>query len=130
MRLRTLLWHWALVIAVLVVAMMLRYRLIEPAGIGFLCDPGSGPWWCGVRRMLVLSFSSQLLGYFALLMGVLALFTRSRGAALAAVAVGVAGLVLYCWEASAVGFLLGLLTLVRHQTRDFGQQDSSPQQHA
>ena len=124
-------WPWLAVLAAFAAAALLRYLLIEVYAIAFLCDAAVGaPWWCALRRVVVLSFNTQALGYFSLLTGVLAVVTRSRIAALAALQAGAAGLILYCWESSAVGFVLGGLTLLRVQACAWRPQDGSGQQCA
>ena len=66
-----------------------------------------------MRHALVVSFQWGLWGGAALVLGMLALVNRSRGAAAAAMIVGAAALTLYNPEAGAAGFLLGLLGAVR-----------------
>ena len=119
-----------IVAAVLAAALLARYAWIEPAHIGYLCNAADGPWWCAPRRALVLSFTSNGLGYASLILGALALCSQRRGIALLAVCFGVSGLVLYCYEFAAVGLLLGVLTLARAQTPgvDLGQPDGQSEQ--
>jgi hypothetical protein len=121
-----------IVAIVLAAALALRYGWIEPAAIGYTCDGGQGPWWCMIRRALVLSFTSNGLGYASLILGVLALASHRSGIALTAVCLGVSGLVLYCYEFSAVGLILGVLSLARGKAPcvELGQPDRGGEQQA
>lgn len=108
-------------------AALLRYQMVQPAAIAHLCDAGGGPWWCTLRSLVIATFSTYGIGYAALIAAAIALWRRSAGAALAAAALGIAGLVLYCYEAGAVAFLVGLLVLARAaagQQRRGGEQEA------
>ncbi len=98
-------------------ALFARHRMIEPADIGHLCDSGQGPWWCGLRLAIIMSFARGWLGWFVLGTGIAATVLRWRWLAAAAAVAGVAGLVLYQFVFSATGLLLGLLVLVRPAQR-------------
>lgn len=104
---------WSAIAAVGLLAAAARYGLVEPAAVAHLCDGGSGPWWCGLRRAVIATFSGYGLGYGALGTGALAVALPRPWIAWTAAALGLAGLILYCFEASAVGFLLGALVLAR-----------------
>jgi hypothetical protein len=118
---------WIAIVAAAAAASALRLTVVEPAAIAHLCDAGDGPWWCVPRRALVLTFASNGLGYASLAAGLIATATRGIRMALAAALVGAAGLVLYCYEPSAVGLVLGTLVLARTQRR---QQDGRGEQQA
>ena len=98
-------------------AMFARHRMIEPSDIGHLCDSGQGPWWCGLRLAIIMSFARGWLGWFVLGTGIAATALRWRWLAVCAAVAGVAGLVLYQFVFSAAGLLLGLLVLVRPARR-------------
>lgn len=121
-----------IVAAVLAAALLARYAWIEPAHIGYLCNASNGPWWCTLRRALILSFAFNGLGYASLILGVLALIVRWRSIALLALCFGVSGVVLYCYEFAAVGLLLGVLTLARAEMPgiELGQPDGGGEQQA
>ena len=95
-------------------ALALRFTVVEPREVGFACQAVVPPWWCGARKALVLTFQTGALGWLAVLAGALGLINRSRGAALAAMIVGVVALTLYNPETGAIGVLLGLLGAVRN----------------
>lgn len=101
------------VLAALAAALALRFYAVEPRALGFACQAALPPWWCGARHVLIESFQWSVWGGVALALGVLGLAHRSRGAALAAMIVGIAALTLYNPETGAAGFLLGLLKIVR-----------------
>lgn len=121
---------WLGTVLVMALAMAARHGLIEPANIAHLCDSGAGPWWCAVRRGVILAFAYHVLGYTALAAGILATVSRSTAAAVMAALCGGAGLVLYEFEYSAVGFLLGTLVLARNQTAPSRQQDGGRERQA
>ncbi|HKO87150.1 MAG TPA: hypothetical protein VJU83_01385 [Burkholderiales bacterium] len=104
---------WTPALAALLLALVARYAFIQPAPIGALCASAMTPWWCGLRQALIMTFATQGLGFAALILGVLAVFSRSRRVSLLGVCVGLFGLVLYCYEMSAVGLTLSVLTLAR-----------------
>jgi hypothetical protein len=104
-------WIWPT--AALAATAMLRYAVIEPAHIGQICAAGAAPWWCAPRDVLIGVFASGALGLAALAVSVVATFNRSSSWALVAVCLGIAGLVLYAFEASAVACLLGAMVLAR-----------------
>lgn len=103
--------------------------LVEPADIAHLCDGGTGPWWCRVRAAVIMTFAHHALGYTALFLGVLATLIRVRAVALAAAMTGMAGLLLYEFEYSAVALLLGLLVLARRLTPAGAPQRDSGGKH-
>jgi hypothetical protein len=107
------LWPTLAVVLALGAALALRFYVVEPRGIGFACQAATPPWWCDVRLVLVLTFQWGVLGGLALVLGVLGFINRSRGAAVAAMVVGVMALTLYNPETGAAGFLLGMLHAAR-----------------
>lgn len=94
-------------------AVLLRYGLVEPRTMGFQCVPDGGPWWCVLRKALVVSFTTKSLGWASVLSGTAALFLGWRGAAGLALLTGGLGLVLYNTGLASVGFLFGLIAAVR-----------------
>jgi hypothetical protein len=110
-----------------IAAAALRLLVVEPEATAHLCSAPGAPSWCTARAAAIAAFGSGALAAAAVLAGVVATVTRRAGAALAAVALGVAGLVLYSIEAGAVGLLLGLLALARpreRQARGGGEQEA------
>ncbi|MBL8670120.1 MAG: hypothetical protein JNK11_05670 [Alphaproteobacteria bacterium] len=95
----------------------IRFAAVEPSWIGFLCDPGTGPWWCAPRRALIWGFHEGLLGLpaLALALGALACGpSRARAAlGLGALCLGGFGLVLYNTGVAAVAVILALLSAAR-----------------
>jgi hypothetical protein len=102
-----------LVLLTLAAAMALRYRVIEPSAVGLVCDPGTGPWWCGARAAVIVLFGSGLIGLASVVTGVLAHVLDRRWLATVALVAGSAGLVLYNADMAAAGFVVGLLRAVR-----------------
>ncbi|RPH66041.1 MAG: hypothetical protein EHM83_04925 [Burkholderiales bacterium] len=97
----------------LVLALVARHAVVEPADIAHACDPAPWAGWCAGRTLLVYSFATQGIGWLALAAGTLATLLRRRRTAQLALVAGTAGLVLYSFEPSAFGALLGLMVLVR-----------------
>ena len=106
---------WFTLALVAVAAAALRYGMIEPPAVANLCTANGGPAWCAWRQWAVLGFLSYGYGYAALTAAFIALFWRHRLAAWLSAALGVAALVLYCFEAGAFALLVGALRLLRAQ---------------
>jgi hypothetical protein len=119
---------WLFILAALGLSLWVRFELIEQNELGFFCDGGGRTFQCHIRWFIVRSFNTYGLGYFGLFLGLLATVTRSGFMGFLAGIVGMAGLVLYTWDYSAVGFLLGVLTLARAQLNDYRYQHGTGQQ--
>ncbi|MGE0800529.1 MAG: hypothetical protein AB7G13_08995 [Lautropia sp.] len=100
-------------LAALAIAIAIRMLVIQPAAVGQACDVAPWDGWCAARTALVLSFRYQEFGWFALAVGVLATWLRRRWLGHAALALGLAGLVLYSYEPAVVAALLGALVVAR-----------------
>jgi hypothetical protein len=97
----------------LVAALALRFFAIEPSHLGHLCDPAPWSGWCAARTALIMAFRFQEIGWAALVVGVVATFVRRAWLGQLALALGLAGLVLYSYEPAVIGALLGVLVLLR-----------------
>jgi hypothetical protein len=106
---------WAIIVAVALVAGLLRYGFIEPSDLGHACDAKDGPWWCAPRNVIVQGFLSYGYGYAAVLAALVAVFWRNTFSAVLAASLGVVALQLYCYEGGALALLIGSLRLVRVQ---------------
>jgi len=119
---------------VLAAALAARYLWIEPFEYGEFCRANEATLACRLRAALIASFAFNGIGYAALLVGALSLFIRRFGLALAGACLGVAGLVLYCYDYAAIGFLLSVLTLARvtapARGDEFGQQHGEREDYA
>ncbi len=102
--------------AVFAIAAFARYQLIQPPEVGQACELAGAPWWCEVRMLVIRSFANFGLGYAAMAMTLLTVFTWNRIVAWIAAMVGAAGLILYCYEPAAVSFVVGVLVLARAQS--------------
>lgn len=109
---------WCGIAVALGLAMLIRYRLIEPAAVAQACDAGLQSWQCRLRSLAIGCFDHQQLAYAALAGSVLALLTRSGWAAWLTAVVSATGLVWYCFEPSAVGLVIGVLLLAQAQLRN------------
>jgi hypothetical protein len=121
---------WIFIALAFAVAAWLRYSVVENSDLGFYCDSGGASQICMLRWLTIQSFNSHGLGYAGLFLGILATVTRSATLGALAGIVGIAGLVLYTWDYSGVGFLLGVLVLSRTQLEDYRYQDRSREREA
>jgi hypothetical protein len=101
---------WIAILAVFAFATVARHAFIEPEAYGRLCEV-DGAWWCPLRQAIIATFTHQGLGWIALCTGIAAFVLNRSSLAMVAALTGAAGLVLYCYEFSAVGFTLGVLVL-------------------
>jgi hypothetical protein len=104
--------------AALLLAVWVRYGLIESSGTSALCFAHAGdattmPLRCVIRAWIAAAVGTLFPGLVALAAGVLAVVTRRRDATLLAIACGAAGIVLYAGMPAAAGFLCGWITLAR-----------------
>lgn len=102
-------------IAAYIGAAALRYGLIEREDLGLLCDTPAAPWWCSVRLLVIKAFLHDVFGLASVALAAIAAWRRSGAIAVAAVAVGTVGMVLYGFTWSGVGVLGGALVLARLQ---------------
>jgi NAD/NADP transhydrogenase beta subunit len=109
-------------------ASALRYGLIEREDLGPLCEARLVPWWCQARMLVIHAFLHDVFGLASVAVAALALWRRSRGLALLAVAVGTSGMVLYNFAWGGVGVIGGTLALARLQGQ--WQQDGQPEREA
>jgi hypothetical protein len=107
---------WLLILIMLCVSWWARRQLIEEQQLAFFCEAGGQTLACQAHRYLVLIFyNNDIMGYFTLLLGAIAVIARSGLIGLWAGIIGIASLILHNGEYAAVGFLLGILTLARAQ---------------
>jgi hypothetical protein len=102
--------------AVVVLALVVRFQLIEPQAIGIACSAAGAPWWCLPREALVLPFHFGVPGVFAFALAAAAFFVDGpwgRRLAWVAMPIAAAGLILYNATWSAPAIVLALLTVVR-----------------
>ena len=97
----------------LVVALLLRYLVVESTDLALHCDMHRWEGWCGVRTALVLSFFRQDLGWVALVLSLLACWRQCLLMARLSLALAVAGLILYSYEPAAVAALVAAMLLAR-----------------
>lgn len=110
-------WPWLLLLAVGVLAAVLRYGVIEPSATVQLCESGHGPAWCVMRQWLVIGFLNNTYGIAALVAAALALLLKQPWSAWLAAAIGAFALEMYCFEAGALALLIGCLRLLRIQAQ-------------
>ncbi|HVJ33291.1 MAG TPA: hypothetical protein VND94_09255 [Terriglobia bacterium] len=104
------------IIAALVVlglAAIFRYAVVEPREMGFACSETPQPWWCGPREIIIQAHLKNVWGIVAVIAGATALLLRQNWAIPIAIIAGLAGIVLYDTSLASLGFLLGLLRLLR-----------------
>jgi hypothetical protein len=99
----------------LTLGLVARYLWIEPREMGLLCADVPTPWWCGPRLAAVYVHQYNGWGLAALAAGLIALTFRVYWLALAGMAIGLMGLVLYNAGLAAVGLLAALLVVMRRR---------------
>lgn len=99
-------------LAVLGIALWVRYGLVEQDGMALTCAQAADAA-CRVREAAIAGFTQQRLGYLGLAAAVLSLIPLLRPLAWLGWCAGIAGLVLYCWDFSAPAVILSLLVLAR-----------------
>jgi len=101
---------------VMVLAVLVRFQLIEPQAIGITCSAPGAPWWCLPREALVLPFHFGVPGVIAFVLAAAGFFVDGpwgRRLAWIAMPIAAAGLILYNATWSAAAIVLALLTVVR-----------------
>ena len=98
-----------------IAAAAVRYGLTVRENLGLLCDTQAAPWWCSVRLLIIKAFLHDVFGLTSVALAAIAAWRRSGALAVAAVAVGTVGMVLYGFTWSGVGVLGGALVLARLQ---------------
>jgi hypothetical protein len=114
----------AIVAAATAGMLAVRFYLIEPQAVALACAADNVGWRCIVREFAVTGFISNAFGLTALIAGVIVTVVRWRALALVAIVSGIAGAVLYTFEFSGAGLLLGALVWVH---RAPNQRDSKQQ---
>jgi hypothetical protein len=110
------------------IAWWARVQIVEPESVAAACLSGHDSWQCALREQLVLGFTRNAFGIAAVIVGVLATVSRWRSVALLAIACGVTGAILYRYELSGVGVLLGAFVLLRRPPQEARQQDTGGEQ--
>jgi hypothetical protein len=98
-----------IVAAATALMLAVRFYLVEPEPLALACAANNTGWRCMVREMAVFGFLRNVFGITALTAGVIATVVRWRALAFIAILSGVAGAVLYTFELSGVGLVLGAL---------------------
>lgn len=99
-------------LCVALLAVWARYGLVESHEIAQRCLAEHGAGVCVLRAGLITLFKSGLLGVPALLATGAALHWRNRISTASCLALGAAGLVLYCFQTGALAVLVGALLLL------------------
>ncbi|CAK0743979.1 conserved membrane hypothetical protein [Gammaproteobacteria bacterium] len=98
---------------------VLRYSFIEPDVNGAICEV-NGPWWCPPRTALIVATEWKIIGGLALALALVAVLMVLRDGrqmekvAMAAMAIGGAGLLLYNATLAAVAVVLAGLVLAKN----------------
>ncbi len=94
------------------VAVTVRYRLVEYEPAWTNCAAAGAPWYCTIRAAITWGVELRLYESVSIVAGIGAVLTRHRGLAVLALCAGIIGAVLYRFELSALGILAGALVLV------------------
>lgn len=90
-----------------------RFLIVEPEGMEFRCIAEPGTWQCIFRNAAVYGFSRGVFGYLSLIAAALAAVGALRLFAAIAILSGMAGVIMYDFDTSAIGLLAGALLLLR-----------------
>ena len=107
-----------------------RHLLVEPAELAARCDAGLADAWCALRWWIIETFVQQRIGWFALILALVASVGAWRSLAALALFAACAGLVLYSTELCAPAALLALLVLVRRRPPTVAAKPSNSAQNA
>ncbi len=94
-------------------ATAIRYGLIERDDLGPACDLKDAAWWCSLRMFVIRAFLHQGFSMTSLALAAVAAWRRAAWAAYLAIAIGIAGVVLYDFRGSALGLIGASLVLAR-----------------
>ncbi len=114
---------WIAAAMVCALAVLVRQVLIQPPAIAHRCDTTTltlittGPWWCGVRAAVIMTYAWGGLFYGALVLSTAALWTRRASVGFVTLAVGLVAIVWYSYEPGAIAITVGTLVLARAQGR-------------
>ena len=112
---------WLFAAVVCALAILARQYLIQPPEIAHRCDTTTlslitpGPWWCGVRAAIIMSYAWGGLFYAAIALSLAALWLRRAWVGFVTLAVGLVAIVWYSYEPGAVAITVGTLVLARAQ---------------
>lgn len=99
--------------ATLGTALFFRYGVVQNTPLGLACEAGRGGFVCAVRLAVILKFTFSLFGWVALIASIIQLWRPNVFAFGIGLVFALAGLVLYNTGASALAFVLLLLSLAR-----------------
>jgi hypothetical protein len=97
----------------LAAGLAIRYGLIEPPQLGWVCQVAAPPWWCPARSAVILILQWGALGWAGLAAGIVALFGRGRTWSACAEGLGASGLILYAAGPASIALLLALMRSLR-----------------
>jgi hypothetical protein len=100
-------------VAILALALVFRYLLIEPHDMGMACADDGGPAWCMAREAIVMMHAFRIWGWAGFAGGVVALAIGWRPAIWVGFGMSLMGLVLYNADLASIGLLLTCLRLPR-----------------
>ena len=92
-------------------AVTVRYRLVEYEPVWTSCAAQGPRWYCTLRTAINWGVELRLYESLSIVAGIGAVLTRHRGLAALALCAGIIGAVLYRFELSALGILAGSLVL-------------------
>ncbi len=112
---------WIAAAIVCAVAILAREFLIQPPEIAHRCEAMTltlvtpGPWWCGVRAAIIMTYAWGGLFFAAIGLSLAALWIRRASVGFVTLAVGLVAIVWYSYEPGAMAIIVGTLVLARAQ---------------
>lgn len=112
----------------LLMAHYVRYELIEPASVGTFCEAATTHWRCQIRQAIITLLTGQRLGFLAVAVALLSLFSGRSALAWFAWFLAATGFVLYHAELAAPALLLSgvALTRARHRSQNEWRSEQHP----
>ncbi|MES1196949.1 MAG: hypothetical protein ABUL58_08390 [Steroidobacter sp.] len=104
-----------LLITSITIALLLvvRFLLVEPDEVAMACSGQVIAFSCKIRNAAIYGFAHHLFGPVSLVAALLAWVGALRLFALVAIVAGIAGMVLYDFDLSGFGMLLGVVLYLR-----------------
>lgn len=123
---------WVTAAIVCALAVGARQFLIQPPEIAHRCDTATltlitaGPWWCGIRAAIIMTYAWGGLFYAAIILSFATLWIRRAAIAFVTLAIGLIAIVWYTYEPGAVAITIGTLVLARAQSTPRTARTAAP----
>ncbi len=113
------------------ILLAIRFFIVEPDEVATACVLQAAAFSCKIRNAAIFGFSRHLFGPISIVAAALAWVGAIRLFAIVAMVAGIAGMVLYDFDLSGFGMLLGAVLYIRlslqrlNHSRTIGQHSPS-----